>query len=215
MAAGQRVGWYTLVRVAEGASSSATRPMGEHRPVTDDRPPQAGDAEYHNDNEKETAMTNTTTWAAPTTRQQPPTWSRRAAEAARRTGYAALALPISITLLLAIPLGKAATIRRLKSALAERLLRVPTADTGSLRMLVRSLPADVLAFILVAPAWGVFLVNGVLYPVFDADHLERSWGGPTLAGAWVAHFIQGPPLILVITLLLWPISRWQAAVARG
>jgi len=71
------------------------------------------------------------------------------------------------------------------------------------------------SFALMGPAWAVFVTRGVLYPVFGADHLDRSWGGPTLAGAWAAHFIQGPPLLLVITLVLWPVSRYQVRWARA
>ena len=40
--------------------------------------------------------------------------------------------------------------------------------------------------------------SGILYPVFDAANLRNSWGGPTLAGAWVTHFALGTGILLVV-----------------
>jgi hypothetical protein len=68
-----------------------------------------------------------------------------------------------------------------------------------------ALPVEVVAFALAAGMWAVFLARGVCYPLFGADHLERSWGGPTLAGAWFVHFIQGPPLLYLVSLVLRPL----------
>lgn len=132
-----------------------------------------------------------------------------------------MALPVSLAGLIAVPLGGGRRVGRLNRSLAQRLLGTPTdaeQATGRRRRLLwhwlTALPADLLAFAIVAPVWGVFLTRGVLYPLFGADNLEQSWGGPTLAGAWFVHFIQGPPLLLVVTLVLWPVSRLQAARAR-
>ena len=44
------------------------------------------------------------------------------------------------------------------------------------------------------------LVNGVLYPLVDAHDYQHSWGGPTLAGAWAAHFLIS---LVFLPLLLW------------
>ena len=60
----------------------------------------------------------------------------------------------------------------------------------------------------------MFLTRGVAYPLFGADNLDQSWGGPSLAGAWFVHFIQGPPLLVLVTLVLVPVSRLQARRAE-
>jgi hypothetical protein len=140
-----------------------------------------------------------------------------------RSAYAVVALPAGMAGLIAGLFGAAAPVDRAQRALARRLLGVP--DSGSaapqdrttgqvLRHSLARLPADLVSFALMGPAWAVFLARGVLYPVFGADNLDRSWGGPTLAGAWAAHFVQGPPLLLALTLVLWPVSQYQARLAR-
>ena len=138
----------------------------------------------------------------------------------QRAAYAALALPVGLLSLGAALVGQAEPVDRWQSALARRLLDVrlapaPPRRSGQvLRHSLVGLPIHLLAFALVVPAWGVFLARGVLYPVFGADHLEDSWGGPSLAGAWLAHFIQGPPLLLLVDFMLRPLSRLQIRLAR-
>jgi hypothetical protein len=144
---------------------------------------------------------------------------RRTTAMLGHNAYALLALPTGLAGLAAALSGDAARVGRAQRTLARRLLGVPLSGaTPSRRQVLRfslaGLPANLVTFGLLGPAWAVFITRGVLYPVFGADHLDRSWGGPTLAGAWVAHFIQGPPLLFVITLVLWPISRHQARLAR-
>ncbi|MBC6456661.1 hypothetical protein [Actinomadura sp. HBU206391] len=137
--------------------------------------------------------------------------------------HALVALPVGLAGLIAALFGRPAPVGRTQRVLARRLLGVPVAEAamssrGQTRRVLRyslvCLPADLLSFALLGSAWAVFIARGVLYPVFGADHLERSWGGPSLAGAWAAHFIQGPPLLFVVTLVLWPVSRYQARLAR-
>jgi hypothetical protein len=140
-----------------------------------------------------------------------------------RNVYAVVALPVGVAGLVAALFGTGTRVDRAQRALAHRLLGVPVAGSapprrrraGRVRRHLARLPADLVSFALMGPAWAVFLARGVLYPVFGADNLDRSWGGPTLAGAWAAHFIQGPPLLLVITLVLWPVSRYQVRWARA
>jgi hypothetical protein len=138
----------------------------------------------------------------------------------QRAAYAALALPLGLLSLGAALLGQPEPVNRWQRALAQRLLDVrlapapPPRRGEALRHSLLGLPVHVLAFALVGPAWGVFLARGVLYPVFGADHLENSWGGPSLAGAWLAHFIQGPPLLLLVDFTLRPLSRLQTRLAR-
>jgi len=140
-----------------------------------------------------------------------------------RHAYAALGLPVSLLGLVAAPLGAAHRVERWQGTLAARLLGVPTrgAPPSAVRARRRvfahalvGLPVNLVAFALVVPAWAVFLTRGVAYPLFGADHLDQSWGGPTLAGAWFVHFIQGPPLLALVTLVLTPVSKLQARLAQ-
>jgi hypothetical protein len=122
----------------------------------------------------------------------------------------------------AAPLGAAHRVERWQLALATRLLGVPSAESPPAasgvgrRVVARALvglPVHLVTFLLVVPGWAVFLARGVAYPVFGADHLEQSWGGPSLAGAWFVHFVLGPPLLALATLLLTPVSKLQARLA--
>jgi hypothetical protein len=153
-----------------------------------------------------------------------PTSTDRRARAAAVLGYQAyalVALPVTLLGLACGPFGAAASVGRMQRTLATRLLRVRVAAPRGadarvpLRYRLAALPFDVVAFALLAPAWAVFVARGVLYPVFGADHLAQSWGGPSLVGAWLAHFVQGPPLLLFLTVVLWPVRRRQARTAAG
>lgn len=97
------------------------------------------------------------------------------------------------------------------------LLDLPADATPSVERVRRfsgkSLIASLATFAVLAPVWAVFVARGFLYPLVGADNLETSWGGPSLAGAWLAHWIQGPPLLLVVTLLTTPITRYQRRLA--
>lgn len=140
-------------------------------------------------------------------------WYLRLLRALAPSAYAAVALPLAL-----LGLFAPAVVGRWQSRLAERLLGVPVPDTPLAAGRVRrhsvvSLPVSLVAFVIVVPIWLVFLARGVLYPVFGADNLEDSWGGPTLAGAWFVHFIQGPVLVALAAFLLRPFSRLQARLA--
>lgn len=156
------------------------------------------------------------------TAPRPSRWRRRIVEAARRSLYAAAALPVGLFALIGTPFGGARGADRLQRKLAHRLLREPVPaedEAGSSRRRtlyygLASLPANLVAFVLVMPVWTVFLARGVFYPVFGADTLDQSWGGPTLAGAWFVHFVTGLLSILAVTILVWPVSRYQARQAR-
>jgi hypothetical protein len=139
-----------------------------------------------------------------------------------RHAYAAAALPIGLAALVAAPFGGSKAVGRWHRSLATRLLHLDLDGSREARGETRSvlahaftsLPVNLIAFVLVVPLWIIFVTRGVLYPVFGADHLERSWGGPSLPGAWFAHFIQGPPLLFLATLLLNPVVRLQSRLAQ-
>jgi hypothetical protein len=136
--------------------------------------------------------------------------------------YAIVALPVNLLGLICAPFAAAAFAYRIQRVASLRLLGVQVNRGGTsrgrdsrvpLRYRLASLPFDLVSFALLAPSWAIFIARGVLYPIFGADHLEQSWGGPSLIGAWLAHFIQGPPLLLIITFILWPVRKQQARIA--
>jgi hypothetical protein len=146
-------------------------------------------------------------------------WQQRLVTGLLRSAYSALALPVGLAGLVVTVFGGAERASSWQRALTGRLLgsQVSSGRQGTLRVLrhgLASLPVNLLAFVLVVPIWAVFVTRGVLYPVFGAGNLEDSWGGPTLAGAWFVHFIQGPPLVLLAMALIAPVNRLQARLAR-
>ena len=137
--------------------------------------------------------------------------------------YVIVALPINILGLICAPFAAATFTHRIQRKVAVRLLGVQVSRGGTsrggdsrvpLRCRLAGLPFELVSFALLAPAWAVFIARGLLYPIFGADNLEQSWGGPSLVGAWLAHFIQGPPLLLVITVILWPVRKRQVLLQR-
>ncbi len=47
-----------------------------------------------------------------------------------------------------------------------------------------------------------FVFRGVLYGLVDPGPYDHSWGGPSRAGAWVAHLVIGAPMAGASVLLL-------------
>ena len=62
------------------------------------------------------------------------------------------------------------------------------------------------AYVVTAIVWVLQIRSGILYPVFDASNLRNSWGGPSLAGAWVTHFALGTGILLVVS---FPFALWR------
>jgi hypothetical protein len=58
------------------------------------------------------------------------------------------------------------------------------------------------AIVITGGLWIFVIAVGVLYPVTDSGNLANSWGGPTLAGAWLVHLSLLVALLLVVSLVL-------------
>jgi len=52
-----------------------------------------------------------------------------------------------------------------------------------------------------------FVARGVLYGVIDQGPYDNAWGGPTRAGAWLAHFGIGLLFAAAGLALLWCIAQ--------
>jgi hypothetical protein len=119
-------------------------------------------------------------------RRQPP------ASAGRRAGadivHAAVLLPASLA-------EFAATLAGGRPPRARRLLH---AGMGMLLGTLALLPVGLEAF---------FVARGVLYGFIDQGPYDNAWGGPTRAGAWLAHFGIGLLFAAAGLALLWCIAQ--------
>ena len=118
--------------------------------------------------------------------QQPP------ASAGRRAGAdivrAAVLLPVSLA-----EFGAA-----LAGGRPQRARRLAHAGMGILLGTLSLLPVGLEAF---------FVVRGVLYGVIDQGPYGNAWGGPTRAGAWLAHLGIGLLVAAAGLALLWCIAQ--------
>lgn len=134
-----------------------------------------------------------------------------------RTLYGFAAFPVGLAGLVGSVWAGGLLVR-----LSHKLLGDPASPPGAPpsrgRVMVyslASLPLNLVSFALIAAAWSIFVTRGFLYPVFAGNDLEHSWGGPTLAGAWLVHWLIGPPMVAAVAAILVPITRAQARLARG
>lgn len=95
-----------------------------------------------------------------------------------------------------------------------RALRVAPAPAGAApsttARLLRQAAAAVLlgALALVAAGvLGMMLTRGVFYGLVDQGPYDDSWGGPSLAGAWLAHFAASLPVDVLAVALLDVLAR--------
>lgn len=108
-----------------------------------------------------------------------------------------------LTCALLVPLGLAALVAALvgQGAAAARWWR--RLDGGESLSRPRAVAvaghavASVLLGVAALPALGTLLLSvlrGLFYGLVDQGPYDNAWGGPTRAGAWVAHFLISIPL---------------------
>lgn len=118
--------------------------------------------------------------------------------ACRSLVYCATLIPVALLALVTAPLG--GPVARWRSLRTRLLGLPPTAAPGRRPGTVAVLGHAVLSLLLGVVALlplGVELLmvlRGVLYGLVDSGPYDNSWGGPTRAGAWLAHFLVGLPL---------------------
>ncbi|MFE3204568.1 hypothetical protein [Embleya sp. NPDC059237] len=186
-------------------------------------------------------MASTAVSPAPGTRPaaSPPTRRRRplrrfapasVSEAARRSAYAFLALPLGLIGIVLTLGGSSSRAARLQLAAARRFLdphtgggrhRGAVTDRGAAPGAVRVLRHAVLdtalgvpMLILAAYAYGNTIRN-LTYPIWygDTDYHD-AWGGPSLAGVWAVHAIGGLAFLAVCLCLIQGLTTLRAAGAR-
>ncbi|MEU0938842.1 hypothetical protein [Embleya sp. NPDC005971] len=144
-------------------------------------------------------------------------------EAARRSVYALIALPLGLLSIGLVLTGRSSRAARLRLTAARRFLDSGPADAtagagpGALRVLGHSLPDAALGIptlILAGYAYGNTLRN-LTYPIWygDTDY-HHAWGGPTLAGVWAVHAIGGLAFLAVCLCLIKALTDVQAGLAR-
>jgi hypothetical protein len=144
-------------------------------------------------------------------------------------GYCAALAPLSLVALAIVLFGQS----RLAGGWLDRWQRTALGDppTGQgTDPAVPRRPAAVAGYALVGVVLGVvalvplgvlilFVARGVFYGVVDPGPYDTSWGGPTRAGAWLAHFAVGIPLALAALVALAGLAalhrRWGRLLAGG
>ncbi|MFJ3787783.1 hypothetical protein [Kitasatospora sp. NPDC090091] len=159
--------------------------------------------------------------AAPTVRNAEPStvkagWFRTSYDW-RSSVYAVAALPVGLVSLPLALLGGSRAAHRLQRGLAARLLdaRITEPARGRAARVVAhgvlALPLQLLAALLTGVLWADVLARGVCYPLAEwGQDVSQAWGGPTLIGAWAAHFGVG---VLTLAVLL-PVSRALVVAQR-
>ncbi|MCF3183063.1 hypothetical protein IPZ70_24415 [Streptomyces polychromogenes] len=137
----------------------------------------------------------------------------------RRVGHAALLLPAVLGTAGAVAVGRADAARRwwARSGELGAAARAGHAGPGGARLLAHSLlclPLGLLALIPLGMQL-LFVLRGMLYPVVQAGPYTNAWGGPSLAGAWLAHFGVGLLSAVVGLGVLWSLNRLHARLAGG
>ncbi|MEU6241922.1 hypothetical protein [Streptomyces sp. NPDC047024] len=119
----------------------------------------------------------------------------------------------------------ATDILRAAALLPVSVVRSRTALTGRDPHRLRGLPhagtgilLGTVSLILVGVELQV-IARGAFYGLFDQGPYDHSWGGPTLAGAWLVHFLASLPVVAGALGLLWFIAhlddRLGARFVRG
>ncbi|WP_203963676.1 hypothetical protein [Actinocatenispora thailandica] len=114
-------------------------------------------------------------------------------------GRGALLLPRALVALAATLTGRA--------QLASRLLHrdaVDAAGAGAAQRIRAALAGLVLGVLALLPVGAVVLcvARGLCYGLVDRGPYDHSWGGPTMAGAWAAHFAISLPFLALGLLAL-------------
>lgn len=147
----------------------------------------------------------------------------RSAYSWRYSAYALAAPFVGLAALPPLLLGgrSGAVGYRWQRRLAVRLLGAEIPETSGAGRVVRgavhsvaALPLQILSAALAAAFWAVFLARGVCYPLAEwGNDVSASWGGPTMAGAWAAHFGVGLPTGAVVLPLVALLVTAQRRIA--
>ncbi|MFF8375445.1 hypothetical protein ACF07V_04795 [Streptomyces sp. NPDC015661] len=94
-------------------------------------------------------------------------------------------------------------------------VRSSTRQPGAVRLLAHALVCVPLGLLALIPV-GIevlFVLRGVLYGLVDQGPYDHSWGGPTMAGAWLVHFLVALPFAAAGLGALWLLDRLRSRLA--
>lgn len=136
---------------------------------------------------------------------------------ARRVGYAAVLLPASVATVGAVAVGRSDRACAWWARAGERGSATQTSGgrPGAMRLLAHALlcvPLGLLALIPVGIET-LCVLRGVLYPLVDRGPYNHSWGGPSVGGAWLAHFGVAVPFAAAGVGALWLLGRLHSRLA--
>ncbi|GCE01906.1 hypothetical protein [Embleya hyalina] len=170
--------------------------------------------------------------STPTRARRPPRRFAPASvsEAARRSAYAFLALPLGLIGIVLTLGGRSSRAGRLQLAAARRFLAPRTggdhhigatndraAAPGAVRILRHAILDTALGvptLVLAAYAYGNTIRN-LTYPIwYGHTDYHDAWGGPTLAGVWAVHTIGALAFFAVCLCLIQGLTNLRAAGAR-
>lgn len=150
----------------------------------------------------------------------------RAAYGWRPSAYALAAPVVGLAALPLLLIGRSAGYRW-QRRLAVRLLDAEIPEASGRRRFfhgtahsVSALPLQILSAALAGAFWALFLARGVCYPLAEwGNDVSGSWGGPTMAGAWAAHFgvglLTGAVVLPVVALLVAAQRRLAVRLLGG
>ncbi|MFE7596712.1 hypothetical protein [Streptomyces sp. NPDC057494] len=152
-----------------------------------------------------------------TERPSGPASRATSARFARRIGYAASLLPTALLTPALVAAGRSDLARAWWARVDEQdpAALSSTRRPGAWRLsghALMSVPLGLLALIPVGVEI-LFVLRGVLYPVFEHGPYDHAWGGPSMAGAWAAHFLIGLALAAAGLGALWLLNRLHSRLA--
>ena len=136
---------------------------------------------------------------------------------ARRVGYAAVLLPASVATVAAVAVGRSdrASAWWARASEQDTARQTSSGRPGAARLVAHALLCVPLGLLALIPV-GIeifFVLRGVLYPLVDRGPYDHSWGGPSVGGAWLAHFGVGVPLAVAGVGALWLLGRLHSRLA--
>lgn len=136
---------------------------------------------------------------------------------ARRVGYAAALLPASVATVGAVVVGRLNRARAWWARAGEQGSATQTSSggPGAARLLGHALLCVPLGLLALIPVGIEILcvLRGVLYPLVDRGPYNHSWGGPSVGGAWLAHFGVAVPFGAAGVGALWLLGCLHSRLA--
>lgn len=147
---------------------------------------------------------------------------RRTLAASSRSLLYCLLLPaLAIGAVAATLVGRAQAAAGWWRWLRTRVLRVPPVQVrrprGVLAATGHALLSLLLGVVALVPLGieALFIARCALYGLVDRGPYTDSWGGPTAAGAWLAHFLVGIPFAVAGLLALAGIAAMHQRLSRA